>query len=168
MAFRWSIHQLTEYLVAVSGPSEFEDAATVALERVTEALEAEFGIVVVAEHVVGSAGFGAMSVPPEFVTGRDGDVVRVPGLGDVHLICGRLDTPDSRAGTAAGRLVIGRLDEAGTSEEHQVLQGMALALGLRLQGLETLAAERRRHRLVETLLQIQRTVSARRPPGGDP
>jgi diguanylate cyclase (GGDEF)-like protein len=163
MAFHWSIHQLTEYLVAVSGPSEFEEAATVALERVIEALEAELGVVVVADRVVGSAGFGGLTVPQELMNGRNGDVVTVPGLGDAHLICGRLDTPDSRAGTAAGRLVVGRLAEAGTPEEHQMLQGMALALGLRLQGLETLAAERRRHRLVETLLRIQRTVSARRP-----
>jgi diguanylate cyclase (GGDEF)-like protein len=163
MALHWSIHQLTEYLVAVSAPTDFEDAAVVALERVIEALEAEVGTVVVGDRIVGSAGFAGLTIPPGFVSGGDGDVVTVAGLGDVHLICGRLDTPNSRAGTTAGRLVIGRLDSAGTSEERQMLQGMALTLGLRLQGLETLATERRRHRLVETLLQIQRAVSARRP-----
>jgi len=163
MAFHWSIHQLTEYLVAVSGPTSVEDAVKVALERATEAMEAELGAVFVDGRAVGLAGFSGLTPPAEFVTGQDGEPVTVPGLGQVHLISGRLSTSDGQVGTGSAHLIIGRIDEAGTAEERQMLRGMALALGLRLQGLATLAVERRRHRLVDTLLQIQRAVSARRP-----
>src|SRR3954463_15997707 len=107
MAFHWSIHQLTEYLVAVSGPTELKDAVTVALERATEALEAELGVVVVRGRVIGRAGFSGLTVPEEFVTGQGGDPVTVPELGEVHIISGRLDTPDGRAGIGSARLVIG-------------------------------------------------------------
>ena len=44
-----------------------------------------------------------------------------------------------------------------------MLRGMALVLGLVLHNLQTLQAERSRHQLVETLLEIQRAISAHRP-----
>jgi len=163
MSYHWSIHQLTEYFVAVSSPPLADGAVTVALEQVTEALEAEVGVVTVKGEVAGSVGFGAASVPEGFLGALDGGVVELGGLGEVHLAVGLLDTPDGRTGMADGRLVVGRIGEAYSAEERQMLQGMALVLGLRLQSLVTLATEQQRHRLVENLLQIQRAVSARRP-----
>jgi diguanylate cyclase (GGDEF)-like protein len=114
-------------------------------------------------EVAGSVGFGAASVPEGLLGAVDGDVVELPGLGEVHLAVGLLDTPDGRTGMPDARLVVGRISEAYSAEERQMLQGMALVLGLRLQSLATLATEQQRHRLVENLLQIQRAVSARRP-----
>ncbi len=163
MSYHWSIHQLTEYFVAVSSPPLADGAVTVALEQVTEALEAEIGVVTVKGEVAGSVGFGAASVPEGLLGAVDGGVVELPGLGEVHLAVGLLDTPDGRTGMPDARLVVGRIGEAYSAEERQMLQGMALVLGLRLQSLATLATEQQRHRLVENLLQIQRAVSARRP-----
>ncbi|HEX2807424.1 MAG TPA: bifunctional diguanylate cyclase/phosphodiesterase [Kineosporiaceae bacterium] len=163
MSYHWSIHQLTEYLVTVSRPDVTNRAVTVALERAGEALEAELGAVVVDGTLLGSAGFGHHAVPTAFVEGCDGDIVDLPLLGPVHLAGARLDTPDGRSGTPGGRLVIGRIEEDYSAEERQLLQGMALMLGLRLQSLAALAAEQQRHRLVEHLLQIQRAISARQP-----
>ena len=163
MAYHWSIHQLTEYLVAVSSPAEPDGAVQVALERALEALEAELGAVVVAGRVIGHAGFGSMDIPAAFVVPGDDDSIEVPGVGETHLTVGRLDTPDGRTGTADAVLVVGRAEEPYSAEERQMLQGMALVLGLRLHSLARLAGERQRHRLVENLLQIQRGISARRP-----
>lgn len=163
MAYHWSIHQLTEYLIAVSGPAESAGAVQVALERALEALEAEFGVVVAAGHVIGHAGFGSMGIPQEFLGPGDGDPIEIRGVGQTYLTVGRLDTPDGRTGTADAVLVVGRVEEPYTAEERQMLQGMALVLGLRLHSLARLAGERQRHRLVENLLQIQRAISARRP-----
>jgi diguanylate cyclase (GGDEF)-like protein len=163
MSYHWSIHQLTEYFVAVSNPAHPHGAVSVALERATEALEAELGAVTLAGEVEGAIGFGGLSTPGAFLAEPDGGVVQVPGIGEVHLAVGSLDTPDGRSGLVGARLIVGRLDEGYSAEERQMLQGMALVLGLRLQSLATLAAEQQRHRLVEHLLQIQRAVSARRP-----
>ncbi|MBK7622469.1 MAG: hypothetical protein IPJ14_07345 [Kineosporiaceae bacterium] len=79
MAYHWSIHQLTEYLVAVSSPAEPDGAVQVALERALEALEAELGAVVVAGRVIGHAGFGSMDIPAAFVVPGDDDSIEVPG-----------------------------------------------------------------------------------------
>jgi diguanylate cyclase (GGDEF)-like protein len=162
MSYHWSIHQLTEYLTGVSRPQDSSAAIQVALERATEALEAELGVVVIGDEITGKVGFGRHRVPAAFLTASDDDLLPVPGLGDAHIVSGNLDTA-GRTGTSHARLVIGRMDEGYTAEEQQMLQGMALVLGLVLHNLATLEAERQRHRLVETLLRIQRAISARRP-----
>jgi diguanylate cyclase (GGDEF)-like protein len=163
MAYHWSIHQLTEYLVAVSSQAEPRQARRTALERAAEALEAELGVIGIAGSVVETMGFGGLEVPTAFRSGAEADVVEVPALGQVHLTVGPLATADGRSGTADGVLVVGRVGEPFSAEERQMLHGMALSLGLLLHNLETLASERQRHRLVENLLQIQRAISARRP-----
>src|SRR5450755_4029856 len=162
MSYHWSIHQLTEYFVAVSSPPEAQGAVTAALERAAEALEAEFGVVTIGDEVFGAVGFGAVPVPIQFLTGTDSSLVDVASLGQAHLATGRLDTPDGHAGTPHARLVIGRIGQGYAAEERQMLQGMALVLGLRLQSLATLMVEQQRHRLVENLLHIQRAESSRR------
>jgi diguanylate cyclase (GGDEF)-like protein len=163
MAYHWSIHQLTEYLVSVSRPADRAAAIRVALERVCEALEAELGVVVIGGDQLGELGFGRHLVPAALLTAADNARLSVPGIGEAHLASGKLGTADGRTGTSHARLVIGRLSEGFGAEEQQMLQGMALVLGLVLENLATLQAERQRHRLVETLLEIQRAISARRP-----
>src|SRR5882672_3753974 len=121
MSYHWSIHQLTEYLVTVNQPDTEAGAATVALERAAEALEAEFGVVVAADSVLGSTGFGTQPIPAPILDGSDEDSVDIPLLGKVHLVSGRLDTSDGGAGTP-GRLIIGRLEEGYSAEERQMLQ----------------------------------------------
>ncbi|NLT55359.1 MAG: EAL domain-containing protein [Actinomycetales bacterium] len=163
MPFHWSIHQLTEYLVSVSKPQSPEAVITVALDRSVEALDAEFGAVCIDGTSRGSTGFGRAGVPDAFVDCTD-DVVRLPGIGEVHLSRGALEEELGGIRAASrSELVIGRVDEPHSAEEHQLLQGMALVLGLVLRNLETLRAERSRHQLVRTLLAIQQAISARRP-----
>jgi diguanylate cyclase (GGDEF)-like protein len=164
MSYHWSIHQLTEYLVAVSSQSDPHRAMRTALERAAEALEAQLAIVVIAGNIVETVGFGSLQVPTAFRSGEDGEVIDIPRVGEVHLTVGLLTTADGGRGTADGLLIVGRTEESFSAEERQMLHGMALSLGLLLNNLETLANERQRYQLVKSLLlQIQRAISARRP-----
>lgn len=164
MPFHWSIHQLTEYLVRVSQPSEEAVAIRVALEEAVEALNAELGLVVVEGELRAQVGFGHQGVPSAYLGPfRDNDVVELAGLGTAHLAQSDLDEAGAGRTGSKGQLVVARLGEEFSAEELQLLHGMALALGLVLHNLETLRAERARHLLVETLLAIQKAISARRP-----
>lgn len=164
MSYHWSIHQLTEYLVVVSKPQEPEAALLVALERAIEALDAELGAVMIDGEVRATAGFGLQDVSESFVTAAaDEDrLIDIPGVGACHTLRADLNRPDSSSGSDAW-LVVGRLGESYSAEEDQMLRGMAIVLGLVLRNLQALQVERARHQLFETLLEIQRAISAHRP-----
>lgn len=158
MALHWSVHQITSYLSEISGQQDERQAMRLAAERAAEALEAEVAVVAVAEDVRASVGFGQDPPPPALLeVARDGGALHVPRLGDLHCAA----WPLSRGG--AELLVVGRVEEPLSAEELQLLHGMAQMLGLALQGIRTLGAVRERQHLVETLLQIQRSISSRRP-----
>jgi diguanylate cyclase (GGDEF)-like protein len=167
MSAHWSTHQLTEYMFSVSRPQDAQAAMAVALEYAVEAVDAEVGVVIEGGTILAQVGFGARGVPTAFLQAltQATEVVDLVGVGPVHLARADLDKSGSwhAGGRDRGRLVAGRLSEAYAAEEVQMLQGMAFVLGLVLHNLDTLQAERSRHRLVETLLSIQRAVSARRP-----
>ena len=166
MSYHWSIHQLTEYLVSVSEPQDPGSVIVVALERAIEALDAELGAVIIDGEVRGSVGFGPHDVPEAFIaTAPESDTVQIPEVGNVFVVHGELNKVDGRMRVSGSRLIVGRLGEGYAAEEDQMLRGMALVLGLVLHNLQTLQAERSRHRLLESLLEIQRAISAHRPLG---
>jgi diguanylate cyclase (GGDEF)-like protein len=166
MSYHWSIHQLTEYLVSVSKPQDPGSAIVVALERAIEALDAELGAVIIDGEVRGSVGFGVQGVPEAFIaTARESDAMQIPEVGKAYVVHGELNKVDGRTSASDCRLIVGRLGEGYAAEEDQMLRGMALVLGLVLHNLQTLQAERSRHRLVQSLLEIQRAISAHRPLG---
>ena len=164
MSYHWSIHQLTEYLVSVSKPEDPGAAVMVALERAIEAVDAELGAVIIDSEVRGSVGFGQQGVPEAFIAAaRDRDGVEIPEIGTAHILRAQLNDAASRTSPSEDWLIVGRLSEEYAAEEDQMLRGMAIVLGLVLHNLQTLQAERSRHQLVETLLEIQRAISAHRP-----
>jgi len=178
--YHWSIHQLTEYFGAVTAQADEAIAARVAVERAVEALGAEVGALVSDNNVSRCVGMGRQSPPQdEFMRAADGALTfDVAGLGVMNAASAPLD------GDISGRLVVGRIDDAFTGEERQLLQSMASVLGLALRSLRTLDAERalraerervaaerlqlldtleQRQRLLESLLAIQRAISHRAP-----
>jgi diguanylate cyclase (GGDEF)-like protein len=165
MSFHWSTHQLTEYLVSVSVPDDVAGALRVGLERALESLEAEVGAVVIGGEVRASIGFGTSGCPAGFLDAvlAELPMVQIGGLGEFHLAQAAFDNRRRRLNPTSDRLVIGRLGVGCSAEEIQMLQAFTLVLGLVVHNLETLQAERSRHRLVETLLSIQRAISARHP-----
>jgi diguanylate cyclase (GGDEF)-like protein len=178
VTYHWSTHQLTEFFAAVGSLPDEAATVAVAVERTTEALEAEVGAFVAADGEVVSLGLGAGPPPPALRAVRPGqDVLELPRLGDVHLAVEAL-------GEGGELLVAGRIDDPFSAEERQMFRGMAQVLGLTLRNLRTLAAERKlreerereaarrlglvrdlrtRERLLETLLAIQRAIFTRRP-----
>ena len=164
MSYHWSIHQLTEYLVSVSKPEDPGAAVIVALERAIEAVDAELGAVIIDSEVRGSVGFGQQGVPAAFIAAaRHHDGVEIPEIGTAHILRAQLTDAPNRTSPSEGWLIVGRLSEEYAAEEDQMLRGMAIVLGLVLHNLQTLQAERSRHQLVGTLLEIQRAISAHRP-----
>jgi diguanylate cyclase (GGDEF)-like protein len=175
VAFHWSMHQLTEYFAAINASADEDTAIRVGVERAVEALDAEVGGALLddSDRLRGLVGL-TTTLPADVVAPvfqqRASSLV-LPELGTVHA-CGV-----SLGSAVGGGLLVGRLDEAMSAEERQLLQGMAQVLGLALCNLRALAVERslRRDReleaervrarqtLLETLLGIQRAISHREP-----
>ena len=159
----WSTRLLTEYFTAVNAAEDEQTAIGNAVERAVETVEAEVGAVVRNGRVLGAYGFGASVPPPELLDVAAGQsVLTVAGLGELHALASPLDTESA--------LIVARLDEPFTPQERQMLLGMAQVLGLALRSIRVLATERhlraekeRQATLVESLLTIQRAISARRP-----
>jgi diguanylate cyclase (GGDEF)-like protein len=167
--FSWSTHQLTEFFSAVNASADEASALAGAVERAAELVEAEVGAVVAGDQVHSAWGFGR-DVPVVGLLRRD-RMLGVPGLGALHTVyCALGDDTD-------GALMVGRLLHEFTSEERQMLQGMAQVLGVALRSIRVLSEERSlradkereaesariRQHLVERLLTIQRAISNRRP-----
>jgi hypothetical protein len=175
----WSTLQLTEFFSAITRAGTIVTAARLAVQRATEATDAEVAAVVYGDDVPASVGLGRAPSESLFTSlDTATDTASFPGVGPMHLTVHTLDrdTPD--------RLIVARADEPFTAEERQMLQGMARVTGLALRGLRTLEAERqlrlerereagarlelvqaleRRERLLETLLRVQRSANQRTP-----
>jgi len=178
MAYHWSIHQLTEYFEAVSRPAHANIAIEIAVERATEALDAEIGAFVDGDAVIGCIGLGALATPDLSLAAAGGSHLHVPELGTFFAASSTLGSEIS------GALVVARESDDFSAEERQMLQGMSRVLGLAVRNLRTLTIERglrtereveaehrlvllgslsRRQRMLETLLTIQRAISHRAP-----
>ncbi|GIM95060.1 hypothetical protein Ato02nite_068530 [Paractinoplanes toevensis] len=168
----WSTHLLTEFFTAVNAAEDEQTAIISAVERATEMVEAEVGAVVREGKVLGAYGFGPIVPEAGLLAVAAGEsLLDVTGVGELHA------APNPLGGEPADALIVARLDQPFSPEERQMLQGMAQVLGLALRSIRVLAAERHlraekerqatsaqtRQRLVESLLTIQRAISARRP-----
>ncbi|AEV83499.1 Cellulose synthesis regulatory protein [Actinoplanes sp. SE50] len=173
----WSMLQISEYFTAVTRAGDEASVARVAVQRATEATDAELGAVVCGDTLTASVGLGRSPDPALFL-GLRSETAAFPGVGEAYVSMHAL------AGDNTERLVVARTDEPFTAEERQMLQGMAKVLGLALRSLRTLAAEQqlrrerereaedrlvlvraleRRERLLETLLRIQRAAGQGTP-----
>src|SRR5829696_8167225 len=89
----WAAQQLTEFLAAVSDAGDELAAIQGAVERATEAFEAEAGVVVDDRgEIVVASGFGIGRVPAEAIDRvrlGETDRLEVPGIGE----CQALVTP---------------------------------------------------------------------------
>ena len=175
-----SAHQLVEFLTAVSAHERAEGATAAAAELAAQQFYAQVGAVVVGDALVAATGFGAAAPPAAALVGArgGGEALALAGLGTCHVAIAGWD------GDRPGRLLVARLDNPFSADERNLLLGMARVLGLALRGvaaLETertlgaererqarerlalLASLRERHRLLEVLLEIQRSISHRKP-----
>ena len=150
-------HELIEFLTIVSAHPRAEAATAAAAGLAAEHLHAEVGAVIIGATVVAATRFGAVGLVHARV---DDDAVDLPGLGRCHVARAEWD------GDRSGHLVVARRDAPFGADERTSLRGMARILGLALRGVAALGTEqmlRERHRLLEVLLDIQRSISHRKP-----
>jgi diguanylate cyclase (GGDEF)-like protein len=173
-------HQLVQFLTAVSDHQDADGATAAAAELAAGQFDAAVGAVVIGDALAAAVGFGAATPPAaQLVHARPGgEELELPRLGRCQLAIATWE------GDRPGRLIVARLDTPFTADERHLLMGMAHVLGLALRGvaaLETertlgaererraqerlglLASLRERHRLLEVLLDIQRSISHRKP-----
>jgi diguanylate cyclase (GGDEF)-like protein len=181
VAATWTTQQLVAFLAEVSACRDAESAARAAAEAAAMATESEVGAVVIDGRVVASVGYPPDDLPfdelvraaggaPEPLPSRDGDLTHI----SVATI-GRIEW---------GRLVTARRAGEYESAERGLLRAMATVLGLTLDLLRTLEAERRsragqeaktrqvsqllaharmqRQQTLERISAIQRAISSRR------
>ena len=170
-----STQQLAEFLAVLSDVPDSVAATRVAVECAAHALEAEVAVIIGPDGVLASVGVPRNQVPAAeliqvAVTRRPR--LEVPGAGLCYTAMAPLE------GVLTGRLLVARAGPDGfTVDEISLLRGMARVLELTVGRLHTLDAERRqatenerllaelreRHRLLQELSKILRTITRREP-----
>jgi diguanylate cyclase (GGDEF)-like protein len=131
-------HQLVEFLTAVSADRDEGAATAVAARLAAELCDAEVATVFVRDQLVASRGAECAGDPVQ-----------------PHVASAAWD------GERPGRLTVARASHPFTADERNLLMGMASVLGRSLRGIAALEIERTRQRLLEVLLDIQRSISHR-------
>ncbi|MBT8225167.1 MAG: EAL domain-containing protein [Dactylosporangium sp.] len=174
-----STQQLTEYISAVSAPADETSAVDAAVRCALATFSAEVCAAVVEQAVRGYLGPDNSPPPLGLVGVQTGATsLAVDGLGTLHAAVAHTDKDPH------GALIVAREQRPFSADEHDLLSAMARALGLALRGLRTLATGRTmlaaherdsderlrllsalgtRQRLLETVLNIQRSISNRKP-----
>ncbi len=132
----WSTHQLTEFFAAVCATQDWHSAIAMAVERSAEVLETEIGAVFRDDRVETAWGIDREQLDAALPTAPKDGTVDLPGLGELHL-ASAVFGPQRR-----GALLVGRAEEPLDPEERQLLQAMAQTLGLALDNITLLSAER--------------------------
>jgi len=132
----WSTHQLTEFFAAVGSSQDERSATTVAMERASEVLEAEVGAVLRGGRVEVAWGMPGDDLDAALAAAA-GATIDVAGLDELHVATARFGVQNR------GDLLVARAGEPLSPEERQLLQAMAQTLGLALENITLLSAERR-------------------------
>ncbi len=161
----WPAQPLTAFLAAISAADDERAAVRDAVERATEALDADSGAIMGVQVVLARAGSRLDVLAPE------------RGSADPHKLWTPIDDERLRA------LVLTRRERPFSSEEANLARGMAQALAMTVRLLRVVDAERRlrelsqdqakenerllqslseRQRLLERLSKIQRSIVSRR------
>ena len=146
----WSTQQLAEFVAAVSAADNEASAATTAVERVAEALDAEVAAIVCDGQLIAAIGYpggtGPIGELEAVQAGVEGSVLDVPGVGAASASAAPLEHPPG------ARLVIARGGPTGlTREETGLLRGMARVASMTMRMLRVLDSERAARADVERL-----------------
>jgi GAF domain-containing protein len=146
----WSTQQLAEFVAAVSAADNEASAATTAVERVAEALDAEVAAIVCDGQLIAAIGYpggtGPIGELEAVKAGVEGSVLEVPGVGAGSASAAPLEHPPG------ARLVIARGGPTGlTREETGLLRGMARVASMTMRMLRVLDNERAARADVERL-----------------
>ena len=150
----WSTQQLAEFVAAVSAAENEASAATRAVERAAEALDAAVAAIVCDGRLIASVGYPNGTAPigelEAVKPGFEGSTLEVPGSGACPAAAAALEHPPGAT------LVIAREAPHGLSrEETSLLRGMARVASMTMRMLRVLDEERAAREEVERLAQDQ-------------
>ncbi|HYU60707.1 MAG TPA: EAL domain-containing protein [Solirubrobacterales bacterium] len=178
-ASSWATQQLAEFVAALSGFEDERSALVGAVERTSEAFEAEVSAIVSPRGIAASIGFAAGAVPDaalRAVAELGRRELDVPGVGTCAAIAVQITD------AALGTLVVARHRGALSPEEVDLLRAMTRVLGATVRMLRLLDDERgmrerserqseenarvldtlrERQMLLERLARIQRSIVTR-------
>jgi len=157
----WSAQQLTEFLASVSRDTDEVGVLRGAVERASEAFEAEAAAIVLQGSVAASIGFPVDRTPTQSLlaaAGRLEDTLEVPGVGTCFV-----QTVPLEVGGDDATLVLARSESAFSREEVSLLRAMTRALSLMLDNLRALSSLRERQEVMERLSEIEHLISRRAP-----
>lgn len=154
-----SPQRLVIFLTELGRCDTSEAVTRLAAELVAEEFDAEVGAIVSSDGVLASVGFGSTEPPAELLTTLPSGVAvaDMPGVGACHVMTAACTALES------GRVVAGRISAPFTSADRDLLLGMAGVLDLAMRSIRALERERARHRALEVLLALQRSISHRVP-----
>ncbi len=154
-----SPQRLVMFLTELGRCATSAELTELAAELIAEEFDAEVGVVMASGEVVGSAGFGSAEPPADlsFSIPSGVAIVDIPGVGRCHTITAACSS------SPAGRIIAGRLSAPFTGADRDLILGMAGVLDLATRSIRALERERARHRELEVLLALQRSISHRAP-----
>ncbi len=136
----WSTQQLAEFLAVLSAFPDEGSAALGAVERATEALDAEAGALIRGETIIAASGFAAGATPEETVMAiarGTREEIELEGVGDCAAVAIPLE------GSLHDRLVLARrADEPFDRSELTFLRALCRVLVLTLRMLRLIGTER--------------------------
>ncbi len=135
----WTTQQLVSFLGNVSTARDQASAVQAAAESVAAATDSEVGAVVIGGVIRSCIGFGRYPVPEQQILDACGDsslTLDVPGVGQSDVITADVGR------TGGGFLLAARADGAFGASERGMINAMATVLGLTLDVLSALDAER--------------------------
>jgi len=135
----WTTQQLVAFLGTVAACRDELTAVQTAAEAVALATDAEVGAVVVGGRVVSCIGFGQSTVPVQALVQAcvsPGATIEIPGVGAAEVISATLGR------IADGYLLSARVGDPFVAGERGMVNAMANVLGLTLDVVSALDAER--------------------------
>lgn len=160
-ASAWSAQQLAEFLAAVSSQTDEASALRCAVERASEAFEAEAAAIVFEGAVLASVGFAADATPTTALVAAvecPESGLEVPGIGPCQVVKAAFEMSGQDAA-----LMLARSEYDFSREEVSLLRSMNRVLSLTLSNLRVYASLRERQALLEKLSLIESLIAMRAP-----
>src|SRR3984957_8782708 len=124
----WSAQQLAEFLASVSVYTDEASALRGAVERASEAFEAEAAAIVIKGSVTASVGFPADRTPTPLLVSAAAhhlDTLEIPGVGPCQVV-----TVDFELGEDSAVLLLARSGTPPSREEVGLLRSMSRVVAL--------------------------------------
>ena len=154
----WATQQLVEYVAALSACTDEAVLRELAVERATEAVQADAAALLCDGMVSASVGFRNGHAPTAaLLAAADSGMLDMPGVGECVVLVAAVE------GAGTDQLLLARNGLGFVTEEVSLARGMGRVLSLALRQLELVEELRSRQQLLEHLAVVQQALVRRAP-----